>query len=88
MQPYLLAEFAAANLWSMALFVGNPTNIIVAQAYKMSFVGYSKWMLLPTLGGCLLLWLSTRCCALRQFALALVPHTWILIVIENGSAYC
>ncbi len=36
----------------MLLFVGNPTNIIVAQAYRMSFIGYSKWMALPTLGRC------------------------------------
>jgi Na+/H+ antiporter NhaD/arsenite permease-like protein len=29
---------------------GNPTNIIVAVAYQMSFVDYSRWMALPTLG--------------------------------------
>ncbi|KAI8464268.1 MAG: arsenical pump membrane protein-domain-containing protein [Monoraphidium minutum] len=47
--PYLAAEFAAANLWSMALCIGNPTNIIVAQAFDMSFLDYSKWMLAPTI---------------------------------------
>ncbi|GBF94835.1 hypothetical protein Rsub_08007 [Raphidocelis subcapitata] len=46
--PFLAAEFVAANLWSMALYVGNPTNIIVAQAFNMSFLDYSKWMLAPT----------------------------------------
>ena len=29
---------------------GNPTNIIVAQAYGMTFIGYSKWMVVPTFG--------------------------------------
>jgi arsenical pump membrane protein len=48
--PFLVAEFTAANLWSMALFIGNPTNIIAAQAYNMTFIGYSKWMILPTVG--------------------------------------
>jgi Na+/H+ antiporter NhaD/arsenite permease-like protein len=48
--PFLTAEFTAANIWSMALFIGNPTNIIVADAYNLTFLGYSKWMVLPTLG--------------------------------------
>lgn len=48
--PFLTAEFTAANIWSMAIFIGNPTNIIVADAYNMTFVGYSKWMGLPTIG--------------------------------------
>jgi arsenical pump membrane protein len=32
MMPYLIAEFFAANIWSMFLYIGNPTNIIVAMA--------------------------------------------------------
>ena len=48
--PFLTAEFTAANIWSMALFIGNPTNIIVADAYNLTFLGYSKWMVLPTIG--------------------------------------
>lgn len=47
--PFLIAEFFAANIWSAALYIGNPTNIIVAQAYNISFVEYSKWMVLPTI---------------------------------------
>lgn len=31
---------------------GNPTNIIVAMAYRLSFLDYSKWMALPTIGVC------------------------------------
>ncbi len=46
--PYLIGEFFAANIWSVALYVGNPTNIIVAQAYKLTFLEYSVWMVLPT----------------------------------------
>jgi Na+/H+ antiporter NhaD/arsenite permease-like protein len=33
---------------SMALYIGNPTNVIVSQAYNISFITYSAWMLLPT----------------------------------------
>jgi len=47
--PFLMGQFFAANIWSMALYVGNPTNIIVAQAYNLDFLGYSMWMFFPTL---------------------------------------
>ena len=30
--PYLIAEFVAANTWSMALIIGNPTNIYLASS--------------------------------------------------------
>ncbi len=47
-KPYLIAEFFAANTWSMALYIGNPTNILVASAFHLTFVNYSRWMVLPT----------------------------------------
>ncbi len=46
--PYLAAEFVAANTWSMALIIGNPTNIYLATASEIGFVDYVKVMLLPT----------------------------------------
>ena len=54
----LFSQFFAANVWSMLLFIGNPTNIVVAQAFDLDFVGYSRWMALPTLAAgltCLLI---------------------------------
>eukprot|EP00002_Diphylleia_rotans_P019289 TRINITY_DN3734_c0_g1_i1.p1 TRINITY_DN3734_c0_g1~~TRINITY_DN3734_c0_g1_i1.p1 ORF type:complete len:476 (+),score=111.56 TRINITY_DN3734_c0_g1_i1:48-1475(+) len=47
--PFLLAEFYSANILSMVLFIGNPTNIIVAEAYELTFDGYSKWMAIPSI---------------------------------------
>ena len=46
--PYLAAEFVAANTWSMALIIGNPTNIYLATASRIGFLEYAKVMLLPT----------------------------------------
>jgi hypothetical protein len=40
-------QFFAANILGMVLYVGNPTNIIVAEANRLSFLGYSAWMALP-----------------------------------------
>ena len=47
--PYLITEFFAANTWSMMLYIGNPTNIILASAFRIDFIEYFKLMLLPTL---------------------------------------
>ena len=47
--PYLAAEFVAANIWSMALIIGNPTNIYLATANGIGFLTYLKVMALPTL---------------------------------------
>lgn len=50
--PYLISEFIAANTWSMALVIGNPTNIYLAGAAEIGFMEYVQVMLLPTvLGG-------------------------------------
>lgn len=46
-KPYLIAEFFAANTWSMMLYIGNPTNIVLAAAFDLRFDQYTKWMLLP-----------------------------------------
>ena len=52
--PYLVSEFIAANTWSMALIIGNPTNIYLAQAFNIDFLTYFLNMILPTLVGALI----------------------------------
>lgn len=47
--PYLIAEFVAANSWSMMLIIGNPTNIYIASFYQIDFFSYLKIMFLPTI---------------------------------------
>ena len=47
--PYLVTEFVAANSWSMALVIGNPTNIYLATAGGIGFLEYFLQMILPTL---------------------------------------
>lgn len=48
--PYLIAEFAAANTWSLMFLIGNPTNIFLATSADIDFINYLKVMWLPTLG--------------------------------------
>ena len=47
--PYLVAEFSAANTWSLMLIIGNPTNIYLATSANIGFFEYFKIMALPTL---------------------------------------
>lgn len=47
--PFLMGEFVAANTWSVALIVGNPTNIYLAGSAGITFFEYFKVMLLPAI---------------------------------------
>lgn len=49
--PYLVAEFVAANTWSLMLLIGNPTNIYLATSSGIDFISYFKVMAIPTLVG-------------------------------------
>lgn len=49
--PFLIAEFFAANVFSMVFLVGNETNIIVATAHSLGFVEFLKLMALPGFAG-------------------------------------
>ncbi len=49
--PFLFGEFIAANTWSMALIVGNPTNIYLAQSFGINFSEYLSVMILPAVAG-------------------------------------
>ncbi len=46
-KPYLVAQFAAANTFSMMLIIGNPTNIYLAAG--IGFFEYALKMFLPAL---------------------------------------
>ncbi len=46
--PYLVAEFTAANTWSLMLIIGNPTNIYLATSAGIGFFDYFKTMAIPT----------------------------------------
>ncbi|KAJ1764341.1 hypothetical protein LPJ69_001901 [Coemansia sp. RSA 1752] len=85
-EPFLIAMFIAANTASMALFIGNPTNIIVAEANDISFLSYSAWMGLPFLGaavaGIAVLYLTI----LRRLPYGIIPFSLgMFIIVESLS---
>lgn len=62
--PYLFAQFFVVNIFGMALYIGNPTNLIAADAYGLSFTEFAKWMFFPSISAAtslfFLLWLVFR----------------------------
>ncbi len=47
--PYLVAEFVAANTWSLMFIIGNPTNIYLGTSSGLDFISYFKIMAVPTI---------------------------------------
>ncbi len=47
--PYFICEFTAANTFSMALMIGNPTNLYLSVSAGVDFFTYLSEMWLPTL---------------------------------------
>ena len=71
--PYLVSEFVAANTWSMALLIGNPTNIYLGGSAGIGFGEYVSVMALPTLFAGLASLLVLRLLFRRQLAEPIDP---------------
>ncbi|MBQ8863694.1 MAG: hypothetical protein IJ014_03055 [Rikenellaceae bacterium] len=71
--PYLFAEFTAANTWSMALIIGNPTNIYLATSAGVDFAQYLRVMLLPTIAGGVTAFVALYILFHRQLQRPLIP---------------
>lgn len=52
-RPYMYMSFFAANTFSMPLYIGNLTNILIGDSFKLDYFGFTKYMLLPTLAAAL-----------------------------------
>jgi len=44
-----MAEFAAANTASMVLFVGNPTNVVICEGFRVNNAAFTAYTILPFL---------------------------------------
>lgn len=71
--PYLFAEFVAANTWSMALIIGNPTNIYLATSAGIEFTEYLQVMILPTVAGGVTAFVALYILFRRQLQRPLIP---------------
>lgn len=46
---WLMSEFAAANTASMVLFVGNPTNVVICEGFRINNAAFTAYTMLPFL---------------------------------------
>eukprot|EP00474_Spongospora_subterranea_P010774 CRZ11232.1 hypothetical protein [Spongospora subterranea] len=77
--PLLFVQFFSANTVSTIFFFSNPTNIVVSDAYGLTFWSYVQWMLLPSIaaGVALLMslfWVFRREFSMQQEILKLSHH--------------
>jgi Na+/H+ antiporter NhaD/arsenite permease-like protein len=54
--PYLLALACAANVGSAATLIGNPQNMLIGQTLRLSFGGFLKDALVPSVLGLAVVW--------------------------------
>jgi Na+/H+ antiporter NhaD/arsenite permease-like protein len=54
--PFLLALACAANVGSAATLIGNPQNMLIGQTLRLSFAGFLKDALVPSVVGLVLVW--------------------------------
>lgn len=48
-KPFMFSFFFAANIASMFLYIGNLTNILIGDAFKLGYFDFSAYMFLPTM---------------------------------------
>src|SRR5512139_1329658 len=48
-KPFMYVSFFAANTLSMPLYIGNLTNILIGDSFRLDYFRFTAYMLLPTL---------------------------------------
>ncbi|MDP2841384.1 MAG: ArsB/NhaD family transporter [Candidatus Methanoperedens sp.] len=48
-KPFMYVSFFAANTFSMPLYIGNLTNIMIGDSYRLDYFGFTGFMVLPTI---------------------------------------
>lgn len=84
--PYIFGEFVAANTWSMAFIIGNPTNIYLASSFGVTFLEYLQVMILPTLAASAVAFLLLLLIFRKQLAEPLHCETGDITVSDKVSA--
>jgi Na+/H+ antiporter NhaD/arsenite permease-like protein len=54
--PFLLALACGSNVGSAATLIGNPQNMLIGQALRLSFAGFLKDALVPSVAGLVVVW--------------------------------
>lgn len=58
--PFILGCTFAANIGSAATIIGNPQNMIVAEALEIDFVSHFLWAIVPVLVALVIVWVFVQ----------------------------
>lgn len=84
-KPYMYASFFAANTFSMPLYIGNLTNILIGDSFGLDYFGFTKYMFLPTLAAALLNYRLLKYIFRKQIPASFSPHDDGRARIRNKS---
>ncbi|MCZ7395164.1 MAG: SLC13 family permease [Candidatus Methanoperedens sp.] len=84
-KPYMFASFFAANTFSMPLYIGNLTNILIGDSLRLDYFGFTKYMLLPTLAAALVNYHLLKYIFRKQIPESFGSHDNGRIPIRNKS---
>jgi arsenical pump membrane protein len=59
-KPFMYAFFFAANIASMFLYIGNLTNILIGDAFKLGYFDFTAYMFMPTMAALSINYLAFR----------------------------
>lgn len=59
-KPFMYSFFFAANIASMFLLIGNLTNILVGDGFRIGYFDFAAWMFLPTMAAMIVNYLIFR----------------------------
>ncbi|MDE7164968.1 MAG: hypothetical protein K2O04_06065 [Clostridiales bacterium] len=85
--PYLAAEFVAANTWSMALIIGNPTNIYLATACGIGFFEYLKVSIVPTIAAGIVAFLALYLLFRKKLAAPIEGEAETVVIKDRLSLW-
>lgn len=84
-KPYMYASFFAANTFSMPLYIGNLTNILIGDSFSLDYFGFTKYMLLPTLAAAFVNYHLLKYIFRKQIPESFLSHDDGIISIRNKS---
>jgi len=84
-KPYMYASFFAANTFSMPLYIGNLTNILIGDSFSLDYFGFTKFMFLPTLAAAFVNYRLLKYIFRKQIPESFAPRDNGIISIRNIS---
>ncbi|KAK8870032.1 hypothetical protein IAR55_000602 [Kwoniella newhampshirensis] len=71
---FLFTHFQVSNLVSALLVSSNPTNLVLTSAFGISFLSYSAWLALPTVGAVVIMYPVMRWGVYGRKEKGLIPN--------------